>query len=497
MKQIRLTKGIWQYDPSSPLGKAGGFGTVFAGTSEQYGAVAIKQLHISASDAAHRELRIADELSHRSLDHVIPMLDGGLDAESDFYYVVMARAERSLQDEIKQIGVFTEKGAVSVLRDIAAGLSELRDMVHRDLKPANVLLHDGKWKLADFGIARFVEESTSLQTLKGFLSAQYAAPEQWVDERATPATDIYALGCIAYALVIGRPPFQGPKREDYREQHLHVEPPSLETKGSQIRALVASMMRKVPQGRPSIDRVIQLLEGISAEKTKAMQGLGFSELAQAGAGAAEASLRADAKRVATEALERKRFELSNYAFTILGEISETFYKRIQNVVVNAERIDDRSQKELLHIRFGDAALQIQKLRQGRAIPQNAFPNSHWDVIVGATIYVAQFGERKYKWGANLWYTNMGQGEDYRWWEVMYMWHPALTSHPSHTNEPFAVDELNDADAAAAMGTNRIAFAAKPRPVDDEDADSFYDRWAKRFAQAYSGRLERPRYLPLD
>ena len=256
------------------------------------------------------------------------------------------------------------------------------------------------------------------------------------------------------------------------------------------------MMRKVPQGRPSIDRVIQLLEGISTERINAVPSVGFSELARAGAEAAEASLRADAQRVATEALERKRFELANHAFNILVEIIQTFYKRIQNVVVTAKRIDDRSQKELLHIRFDNAALQIQKLLQGRTIPQNAFPNSDWDVIARATIYVAQFGEREYKWGANLWYTNIGQGEEYRWWEVLYMWNPAFTSDP-YTNAPFAVDKLNDADAAAETGINPVAFAAKPRPIDEEDADSFYDRWAKLFAQAHGGRLEQPRNLPLD
>jgi len=74
-----------------------------------------------------------------------------------------------------------------------------------DLKPDNILYHDGKWKIADFGIARFVEEATASNTLKEFLSPWYAAPEQWRLERATHGTDVYALGCIAFCLLTGKP----------------------------------------------------------------------------------------------------------------------------------------------------------------------------------------------------------------------------------------------------------------------------------------------------
>ncbi len=493
MKQIRLKRGEWQFDPNSPLGKPGGFGAVFIGVGEQHGAVAVKQLHIKANEAAHRELRIVDELLQRSLVHVIPMLDDGQDAESDSYYVIMARAERSLQEELNRVGAFPEKEAVSILHDIAAGLAEVRDIAHRDLKPANILFHEGKWKLADFGIARFVEESTSLETLKNCLTPPYAAPEQWRLERASNATDIYALGCIAYALLVGAPPFHGP---DYRNQHLTMEPAPLNVQNPRLRALVANMLRKIPEGRPNIDRVMRLLDQIATEEAKEIQGEGFKELAQAGASAAEASVRADAERIASEAQQRKRQELASHAFQILQEISEAFFQRIQSVIFDAERIDDRSQLEFLHVRFGSALLHIQILLHGKPIPQSAFPISRWDVIAGATVQVAQSGERKYSWGANLWYTNKGQGEEYRWWEVMYMWHPLLRSHP-YANEPFALDNLSDADAAAGPAMGKITLAAKPRPIDDENIDEFCDRWAKLFAQAYNGRLEHPQQLPLD
>ncbi len=170
MIRIRLPAGEWEYDADSPLGSPGGFGTVFAGTGEKHGPVAVKRLHVDVNQAAHRELRIANELMGRPLKHVIPVLDAGKDAESGFYFVVMLRAEESLQQEIDARGAVADGEAIRILHDVAAALAEVTEIVHRDLKPANVLYHEKLWKVADFGIARFVEESTSLETLKGCLS---------------------------------------------------------------------------------------------------------------------------------------------------------------------------------------------------------------------------------------------------------------------------------------------------------------------------------------
>ena len=76
--EIKLQKGKWAYDPEKPLGQAGGFGEVFEGYSEEYGQIAIKRLYMSANDAAHRELDIAELLKERSSEHIIPVFDSGL-----------------------------------------------------------------------------------------------------------------------------------------------------------------------------------------------------------------------------------------------------------------------------------------------------------------------------------------------------------------------------------------------------------------------------------
>ena len=127
-------------------------------------------------------------MENQSFENVIPILDYGTDPDSKSYYVVMAKAESSLRDYIKTAGL-PDNDAVDVLMQIANGLKEASFLIHRDLKPDNVLLHEGKWKITDFGIAKFVEKSTSLKTLKDCLSAPYAAPEQWRLESSVNNTD--------------------------------------------------------------------------------------------------------------------------------------------------------------------------------------------------------------------------------------------------------------------------------------------------------------------
>lgn len=507
MKQIKLPRGAWSYDPEKPLGPPGGFGAVFAGSGNQGQPVAVKRLHLQAADAAHRELRVASELANRNLKHVMPVLDAGQDSESDAYFVVMPIAERSLQDTLRDDGPRPETDVVELLSQIAMGLAEVPDIVHRDLKPANVLLFDGRWHIADFGIARFVEESTSARTLKDCLSPHFAAPEQWRYEHATSATDIYALGCVAYTLLVGTPPFDGPSAE-LRDKHLHAAPPEAAGCSSQMRTLIAMMMRKVPAARPSLARVSGILDRIKSTAVVPSPNAALDRLAAAAAAHEAQQAQAAADREQVRSVQAQRSALAAEALSVLTPIFEQLARRITDSVPSASL---RASGSSRFIHVGPATLELdfgvpqESLHNGgdmdgvvrldpqRTLNESDFPRSHWDVICGAQIEVDQ-DSPPHKRAASLWYTKRtDKRADYRWYEVGYEGNP-LTGRRFQFQPAAVAPDLADRAHSSAMDVIQASYP--PVPIDDEDLDAFCERWAYVLAEACEGRLQHlPTSLP--
>lgn len=488
METIRLPHSEWSYDANHTIGRPGGFGAVFAGEDSGFGILAIKRLHLSASEAAHRELRLANDLVGKEYTHVIPIFDAGQDANSEQYFLVMPRAERSLQDELEQRGALDDGDAAAILLQIAIGLSEVSHIVHRDLKPANVLLHDGKWKIADFGIARFVEESTSLHTLKNCLTRAYAAPEQWRMERAVSATDIYALGCIGYALLSGAPPFRGP---DFSQQHQLVAPEPLSGHAPPLQSLIAMMLRKPPQSRPSIDRVIAGLRAIESSPSNRIGG-GLGALAEVGVSDAAEIARREAEQEKVFASKRSRSEIAGAAFEIFHNVVDNLFVAIENQAPTAHRSQNTGSRR---INLGRATLRVDFVGEGKPIAKDTFADAGWDVIAVAGIKVQQI-EPACEWGASLWYTNLGDGEQFRWYEVGYFESPLLRPETrQHQHEPFFAnpDQANEAHAPV-LGRYQVAYG--PLAIDDENFTDFANRWAGLLAKSAAGKLRQPSQLPI-
>jgi len=492
METIRLTRGEWHYNSKSPLGPPGGFGEVFAGEDTNGNPVAVKRLHLTADEAAHRELDIAKELINSEYEYVIPVLDYGQDAESDRYFIVMPRAERSLQALLDDEITLNESDTVDILSQIVQGLIETSDIVHRDLKPGNILFHDGRWKITDFGIARFVEESTSLRTLKGYISDPYAAPEQWRFEHATKATDIYTLGCIAHALLDGSPPFVGPRREDFREQHLNESPPTIPGITGTLSSLISMSLRKVPEGRPSLSRIRNILDQISASSHSDSSGSGLSELEKAGAAAAQREAERESQRQKAQSEAESRGRIAKQGYEILEDISDQLLRSIMDVTPSAKRPNQK------RVNIDNASIEIHPRYFGEVIGENAFRSTRWDVVGSGLIVVVQ-DNPEYHWSASLWYMDRnhrrGSIGNYRWYEIMYMDSPLASRQ--HEFAPFALGkDLQDADLASAPTMQIYQEAWGPVTMDDEDESPFIDRWAKVFARASQGRLQYPSTLPL-
>lgn len=484
--EIKLPKGVYLYNDEEMLGSPGGFGSVYLGKNEDGNECAIKQLRISAEESSFRELSIAGHLEKEEFEHIIKILDSGQDAESGRTYIVMNRAEMSLQDYIDGDTDISEN-VVDIMIQIVSGLLELSGFVHRDLKPGNVLFEKGVWKISDFGIARFVEKSTSLKTLKESLTPAYAAPEQWALEHATKATDVYALGCIGYALITGAPPFSGPEVEDYKRQHTQETPPPLQECNPTLATMIGLMLRKNPRSRPTIERVADSLAKISENSNNSNSTAGREELAAAAMMASQEELQEEAARQTIQQELENRGKLGKEALSMFNDLISRLVSLISDIAPNINSYDG------VKLLYRNMEVWTPKVPSLELIQKGDFRQSKWDVVCGRIMGVTQL-DPSYSWASNFWYAMIDDSEGYRWYEVGYMINPLVRGYEPNT--PFCVTEIEKADMAASNIIDTYQHAYEPRPIDQDNAEEFYERWMRMIAQALEGKLHRPRSLPI-
>jgi hypothetical protein len=148
--------------------------------------------------------------------------------------------------------------ALELLRGLASALHYLHELrvVHRDVKPANMLLVNGRVRLADVGLAKALERTSTRGTSTA--SPLYAAPELYQGVVST-RVDVYALGATAFELLTGRPPFVGNPFE-LMVAHLHQAPPELPPHVPEfLRALVGACLEKRPEDRPEVEALLPVL----------------------------------------------------------------------------------------------------------------------------------------------------------------------------------------------------------------------------------------------
>jgi serine/threonine-protein kinase len=155
--------------------------------------------------------------------------------------------------EVLHDGTLPVDEAVRLVSDVAAGVAAAHraGVIHRDLKPANILCQpDGSPVVVDFGIAR-VQDLTAMTRADVVVgTANYLAPEQARGETPTPATDVYALGCVLQEALTGRPPLTADSPVAVAYRHVHDEPDPLpETVPAGVAAVVARCLAKDPSAR--------------------------------------------------------------------------------------------------------------------------------------------------------------------------------------------------------------------------------------------------------
>ncbi|RKY22500.1 MAG: hypothetical protein DRQ55_00965 [Planctomycetota bacterium] len=255
--------------------------------------VALKQLRARAADDAERLSRLKREgqLGRRLVHaHILPVLDVLTLAGSPLLVLPFVDGGpidrwRPLDDHGQALtGPDLLTARLHTLSDAALALHHAHSagVVHRDVKPSNLLVDgDGHAWLIDFGLATdptAEQQLTASEAIMGTPSAM--APEVVAGHarQASPATDVYALGVLAYSLAAGRPPFTGATREELWQRILHAEPPRLSGRVDDLppglEALVLRALDKDPAQRPAsallfAEELQRVLAGRAARATAA------------------------------------------------------------------------------------------------------------------------------------------------------------------------------------------------------------------------------------
>ena len=242
----------------------GGMATVYLATDRRHKrSVALKMLDADLAGALGaqrflREIEIVAALTH---PHIVPLLDSGsVDSGDDtlLYYVMPFISGESLRARLAREGVLRFEQVARITREVASALDYAHRLgvVHRDIKPENILFSDGHAVVADFGIARAMISAADPGTLTqlGMVvgTPAYMSPEQVAGDAVDGRTDQYALACVVYELLTGRPPFEAASLAAILALHLTEPPPPLratEPLGPSVEGALERALAKDPAQR--------------------------------------------------------------------------------------------------------------------------------------------------------------------------------------------------------------------------------------------------------
>jgi hypothetical protein len=264
-----------RYEPRTVIA-SGGMGQVWSGRDALLGRpVAIKVLGGELAGDPSFLARFRAEAQHAAmLNHpnIAAVHDYGEQVADDggepLAFLIMELVEgEALATLLAPDSPLDVPRTLSILAQTAAALAAAHEagVIHRDIKPANVLVRaDGVVKITDFGIAWSAASAPLTGTGQIVGTAHYLSPEQAQGAKATPASDVYSLGVVAYECLAGRRPFDGDNTVQIALKHIDQQPAPLPADIPEpVRSLVAHAMAKdpaerIPDGahlRDAVDRV--------------------------------------------------------------------------------------------------------------------------------------------------------------------------------------------------------------------------------------------------
>ncbi len=250
-----------RYRIERPLG-AGGMGTVFLAHDLKHDRdVAVKVLRSDVAEVLGRgrflrEIELAARLNH---PHILPLYDSG-ESRGFLYFVMPVMQGQTLRDRLRQEKLLPVEDALRIAVEVADALdyAHRQGIVHRDIKPENVLLHEGHAVVADFGIGKALVapgDGTATFTQAGAAvgTPAYMSPEQATGGDVDGRSDLFALGCVLYEMLIGEMPFTGPTVQAMIASRLVDTPPDVRERrpavSDAVSAVVARLLAKSPGDR--------------------------------------------------------------------------------------------------------------------------------------------------------------------------------------------------------------------------------------------------------
>lgn len=241
------------YTVSSFLGQ-GGMGHVFLikennGTKKY--ALKTLQYYLEDTDTYRsliNEWELAQSIRHENVISYRGFDDGSV---SKTPYLIMDLAEDgSLQDFLNvQEVMLDEQLCLNIFHQIIDGMEAInRVLVHRDIKPDNIFINNGVFKIADFGLAKIIQDKTRSKTFKGWGTEPYIAPEAYRFEKNTIQMDMYSIGLVFFQIAGREHALGSPK--DWERAHLMTVPKALNKVNNKISPKVAEIINKLIEKKP-------------------------------------------------------------------------------------------------------------------------------------------------------------------------------------------------------------------------------------------------------